>query len=62
MKQNKKDKIESVPKQYGWICPKCGSVWAPWVDRCKNCKQNYEYIPNTIPNTTGGGSSSWALL
>jgi uncharacterized OB-fold protein len=23
-------------KEYGWICPKCGTVWAPWVARC-NC-------------------------
>jgi len=21
----------------GWICPKCGRVWAPWVDRCDAC-------------------------
>lgn len=19
---------------YGWICPKCGRVWAPWVMSC----------------------------
>ena len=22
---------------HGWICPKCGYVWAIWVDGCKNC-------------------------
>ena len=21
----------------GWICPKCGYVWAIWVDGCSNC-------------------------
>ena len=21
----------------GWICPKCGSVHAPWVQTCPNC-------------------------
>ncbi len=19
---------------YGWICPKCGRVWAPWMPSC----------------------------
>lgn len=23
--------------QQGWICPKCGSVWAPHVDGCQKC-------------------------
>ncbi len=23
----------------GWICPKCGYVWAIWVDGCSNCNQ-----------------------
>ena len=42
-KQNKRNKIESIPKQYGWICPKCGSVWAPWVDQCKNKETEYAF-------------------
>lgn len=21
----------------GWICPKCGRVYAPWVDKCQYC-------------------------
>jgi predicted RNA-binding Zn-ribbon protein involved in translation (DUF1610 family) len=24
----------------GWECPKCGSVWAIWVDRCKHCENS----------------------
>ena len=19
----------------GWICPRCGRVWAPWIPQCK---------------------------
>lgn len=30
--------------QQGWVCPKCGSVWAPHVDGCHKCN-------NTTPNT-----------
>ena len=22
---------------YGWVCPKCGYVWAIWVKGCENC-------------------------
>ena len=25
--------------QTGWICPKCGGVFAPHVDYCMNCTQ-----------------------
>lgn len=33
--------------QYGWVCPRCGKVNAPWKDSC-NCYLN---IPYTPPNT-----------
>lgn len=26
-----------IPYQYGWICPKCGSVFAPHISQCPNC-------------------------
>ena len=29
-----------TPKQYGWICPKCGRVLAPHLDTCKFCESN----------------------
>lgn len=37
----------------GWVCPKCGGVFAPWVEQCGNCvprsfpvpTDKYEYIP-----------------
>lgn len=29
--------ITVMPPQ-GWQCPACGSVYAPWVARCTECK------------------------
>jgi hypothetical protein len=29
----------------GWVCPKCGRVFAPWVSECKYCG------PGMIPLT-----------
>lgn len=34
--------------QYGWICPKCGKVLAPWVSECK-CNE-LSYNTNTDTN------------
>jgi len=31
----------------GWICPKCGRVYAPWVDKCQYCGGST--ITNTPP-------------
>jgi uncharacterized OB-fold protein len=24
---------------YGWECPKCGTVYAPFIQECKNCRK-----------------------
>jgi hypothetical protein len=32
--------------QMGWICPKCGRVYAPHMDWCTNC--NGTYSPNFV--------------
>jgi len=45
-------KIEKRNYQQGWVCPKCGSVWAIWVDRCKVCSPGWEYIPPSKWDTT----------
>lgn len=35
----------------GWICPKCGYVWAVWVEGCSNCNQpKYD---TTVTDGTG---------
>lgn len=34
---------------YGWICPKCGAVMAPFVSTCINCRGNqYSEITTSI--------------
>ena len=35
---------------YGWICPKCGRVMAPFVDSCKFCNGG-NTLTVTTPNT-----------
>lgn len=40
------------PIAYGWVCPKCGGVYAIWVDRCPVCAPQ-QWI-QSYPNTTGG--------
>lgn len=40
----------------GWACPKCGQVYAPWVQKCEPCAPAapvvpwYPYNPWTYPN------------
>jgi len=31
----------------GWICPKCGYVWAWWIEGCQNCNQPKVYIASS---------------
>lgn len=36
LKNNKK----ASKSLQGWECPKCGSVYAIWVDSCSTCKNS----------------------
>ena len=47
-------------KNYGWVCPVCGKVNAPWVDAC-NCHKKttnvisgcpHSWVPVSIGNST----------
>lgn len=34
----------------GWICPKCGRVYAPWIDKCQYCGgSTITNMPPTCP-------------
>lgn len=35
------DYEQVFPYQFGWICPKCGAVYAPHVSTCQRCLTPY---------------------
>lgn len=37
---------------YGWVCPRCGSINAPWVRQC-NCSENNWTITCGIDQNNG---------
>ena len=45
-KDKKENPFKNESKDYGWICPKCGKVNAPWQSSC-DC--NTHYIPHLVP-------------
>jgi len=32
----------------GWICPKCGKVWAPYIEECRECNGG-GHADRTVP-------------
>lgn len=42
--------IPSYPINQGWVCPTCGSVYAPWVFSCPSCPRQI-----LLGNTTSPG-------
>lgn len=42
--------------EYGWICPKCNKVHAPWVSECDCNKPSQTYTTNS---STENCQHSW---
>ena len=45
--QNTEEYCKTEKLHTGWECPKCGYVWAIWVDRCSNCNVPQYEIKST---------------
>ena len=39
-KSTPKQRVGKKTMQQGWECPKCGSVYAIWVDSCTTCRNS----------------------
>jgi len=38
----------------GWICPKCNTVYAPWIPTCGVCSRSYSTLfPEWVDGGTG---------
>jgi len=43
-----KQQVEPPTYNPGWVCPKCGSVYGPFVNQCGRCnKSQYEITCKT---------------
>ena len=40
---------------YGWVCPRCGSIYGPQQPECYRCNGRTEY---TVTATWKGGDNS----
>lgn len=46
----------------GWICPKCGRVYAPWIDKCQYCGgSTITYTPPTCPYRWWYDPHNWTV-
>lgn len=34
------DTFPLIPPRQGWMCPKCGNVYAPFIPECSNCNSH----------------------
>ena len=57
--------------EYGWRCPSCGAVMAPWQKACVNCSGNNNSSPITMkdnrvviekPKTVDYEPAPWGLI
>lgn len=55
------NKPVSLPIQYGWKCPSCGAVMAPWQNFCINCSGSHEPYcgPSITWHSTGDPIPWW---
>lgn len=42
-----KSPIVNTFSNYGWECPKCGKVYAPFISECRFCNVEKSYISST---------------
>lgn len=40
------------PLQYGWVCPRCNKVHAPWKSSCECPVSTITVYPYNVPGTT----------
>ena len=46
----------------GWICPKCGRVYAPWIDKCQYCGgSTITTTPPTCPYYWWSCPHDWSI-
>jgi len=45
--------------QMGWICPKCGGVFAPHINYCTNCTQSKPPVVSCSTNQTRLSPDDW---
>lgn len=47
--------ITDIDANQGWVCPKCGKVYAPWVSECSRCgvEKEIKSTPKLVPTVYG---------
>lgn len=51
--QIKHREVQTPKAQYGWECPRCGKINAPWAEQCK-CNKEYNYTVWTTSTPSVG--------
>ena len=48
--------------QFGWKCPECGAIMAPWQNTCVNHHGNSNPQITNVPNITTTPDISWTTI
>lgn len=48
--------------QFGWKCPECGAIMAPWQSTCVNHHGNSNPQITNVPYTTSTPNISWNTI